>query len=69
MSFIQYTVQCEDCKKYYNTVFGMQGMELKWDPAKICPKCNGKLEKVADGWEGDRLNKEQKEKEYDEPPF
>jgi hypothetical protein len=56
MSYIQYTVHCVTCNKYFNTAFGMQGMTLMWDPVKICPKCKGDLVKVSDGWMADDDN-------------
>ena len=51
MSFITFTMGCNDCKKEWNTAFGIQGTTQIATPSEKCPKCNSKdIKKIADGW-------------------
>jgi predicted nucleic acid-binding Zn ribbon protein len=50
VSFIQSTLKCDGCGYEMNVAFGIVGRTIIADPPKACPKCGGKLTKIANGW-------------------
>lgn len=50
MSFIQDTVECQDCGYEMNVVQGIVGMTSVGEWPKDCPKCHGIIKKLRSGW-------------------
>ena len=51
MSYIQSTIQCDECKHVMNVAFGIVGTTQIAAWPKACPECDGThFTKIADGW-------------------